>query len=312
MKSFTSDQVQLGFIGVGAMGSRLVQRLRGHGYEVTVYDLDRSKAVALLDYGAWVADSPAEMAENAGVILSCLTNDYAVRDVYLGCEGILSSATPGKVVLEMSTVSPATSRELYVKGANNSVNVMDVAISGSTPAVEKGTIVLLAGGSTDVFEASQPIFQALASHWFLMGPAGSGASMKLVVNAILGIEMQAIAEAIALGEAEGLDRKRLLDVLSQTAVIAPAHAGKLTRAEHDDYSPQFPVGLMNKDYRLMLEAASAANINLPTTAAAFQVNSAAYKEDPTADFSSVIRQMEKLVEQTVSGVDSLPRSSLLG
>jgi 3-hydroxyisobutyrate dehydrogenase-like beta-hydroxyacid dehydrogenase len=81
MKSFTSDQVQLGFIGVGAMGSRLVQRLRGHGYEVTVYDLDRSKAVALVDYGAWVADSPAEMAENAGVILSCLTNDYAVRDV---------------------------------------------------------------------------------------------------------------------------------------------------------------------------------------------------------------------------------------
>ena len=178
-----------------------------------------------------------ELTEKADVILSCLTNDDAVRDVYLGRKRILSAATPGKVVIEMSTVSPDTSREPYVEGAKSGVNVMDVAISGSTPAVEKGTIVLLAGGNTEVFEAAQPIFQALASHWFMMGPPGCGTSMNLVANAILRVEMQAIAEAIALGEAEGLDRKRLLDVLSQTAVIAPAHAGTLMRAEHNDYSP---------------------------------------------------------------------------
>lgn len=302
MKSFTSDQVTLGFVGVGAMGSRLVRRLRDHGYKTIVYDLDRSKAVALVDQGAWVANSPAELAQNADVILSCLTNDDAVRDAYLGRKGILSDGIHGKVLLEMSTISPATSRELYMAGAGRGVNVMDVAISGSIPAVEKGTIVLLAGGDSEVFEAAQPIFQALASHWFLMGPSGSGSSMKLVVNAILGIAMQAIAEAIALGEAEGLDRKRLLDVLAQTAVIAPAHAGKLTRAGYNDYSPQFPLGLMNKDYRLMLEAARTANITLPATAAAFQVNSSALKEDPTADFSSVIRLMEKFVEVNASGV----------
>lgn len=302
MKSFTSDQVHLGFVGVGAMGGRLVRRLRDHGYDTTVYDLDRSKAVALVDHGARVADSPQELAASADVIFSCLTNDDAVRDVYLGRKGILSATTPGKVVLEMSTISPATSRELYLEGAGRGVSVMDVAISGSTPAVEKGTIVLLAGGDSEVFEAAQPIFQALGSHWFLMGPSGSGTSMKLVVNAILGIEMQAIAEAIALGEAEGLDRKRLLDVLAQTAVIAPAHAGKLARAEHNDYSPQFPLGLMNKDYGLMLESARRANITLPATTAAFQVNSSALKDDPRADFSSVIRQMEKFVEVNASGV----------
>lgn len=110
--------------------------------------------------------------------------------------------------------------------------------------------------------------------------------------------MQAIAEAIALGEAVGLDRQRLLDVLSQTAVIAPAHAGKLARAERNDYSAQFSVGMMNKDFRLMLDAASAAQITLPATAAAFQVNSEAFNEDPEADFSSVIRRMENLVSRT--------------
>ena len=302
MKLFTSDQVHLGFVGVGAMGSRLVRHLCDHDYQTTVYDRDRSKAVALVDHGAWVANSPAELAENADVILSCLTNDDAVRDVYLGRRGILTNPIAGKVVLEMSTISPATSRKLYIAGAKSGVNVMDVAISGSTPAVEKRTVVLLVGGDSEVFEAAQPIFQAVASHWFLMGPSGSGTSMKLVVNAILGIGMQAIAEAIALGEAEGLDRKRLLDVLAKTAVIAPAHRGKLTRAEHCDYSPQFPLGLMNKDYRLMLAAARTANITLPATAAAFQVNSSATQEDPTADFSSVIRLMEKFVRPNTSGV----------
>jgi 3-hydroxyisobutyrate dehydrogenase-like beta-hydroxyacid dehydrogenase len=120
--------------------------------------------------------------------------------------------------------------------------------------------------------------------------------MKLVVNTILGISMQAIAEAVALGEAQGLNRKQLLTVLAQTAVVPPAHKGKLAKAEHDDYSPQFGVGLMNKDFRLILETAKASNLVLPATTAAFEVNSAAFKEDPGADLSSVIRHMEKSVE----------------
>jgi 3-hydroxyisobutyrate dehydrogenase-like beta-hydroxyacid dehydrogenase len=300
MKSFIAGQVSLGFIGVGAMGSRIVRRLRDHNYQVAVYDSNHSKAVVLLAYGASVSDSLAELAENADVILSCLTDDNAVSNVYLGHDGILAAMRPGKVVLEMSTISPDTSRELHAQGARHGVNVLDVAISGSTPAVEQGTVTLLAGGDAELFKAAEPIFQALAGHYFLMGPSGSGTSMKLVVNAVLGIGMQAIAEAIALGEAEGLDRKRLLEVLSQTAVVAPAHVGKLVRAEHNDYSPQFGIKLMNKDYRLILEAAKSSNVTLPATAAAFQANSAAFKEDPAADFSSVIRHMEKLVDLHVS------------
>ncbi len=201
----------------------------------------------------------------------------------------------------MSTIAPETSREIHAAGAKRGVTVMDVAISGSVLAVEQSTIVLLAGGDAEVFQAAQPILDALARSYFLMGPSGSGTSMKLVVNTLLGVGMQAVAEAIALGEAEGLSRKRLLDVLSQTAVIAPAHLGKLARAEHGDYSPQFPVALMNKDYRLILEAAESSDLTLPATAAAYKVNSAAFKEDPAADFSSVIRQMERSVELTVSG-----------
>src|SRR5215471_6030553 len=179
MKSLTASQVSLGFVGMGAMGSRIVRRLRDHAYQVAVYDRNPSKATALSAYGASVAESLVKLAENADVILSCLTDDNAVRSVYLGREGILAGTRPGKLVLEMSTISPDTSRELHEQGASHGVNVMDVAISGSTSAVEQGTLTLLAGGDPELFQAAQPIFQALANHRFLMGPSGSGTSMKL-------------------------------------------------------------------------------------------------------------------------------------
>jgi 3-hydroxyisobutyrate dehydrogenase-like beta-hydroxyacid dehydrogenase len=295
MKPFTADKVKLGFVGAGAMGSRIVRRLLDHAYQVAAYDRDRNKAMALLPYGASAAESLAKLAENADVILSCLTDDSAVRKVYLGRQGVLAVTRPGKVVLEMSTISPHMSREVHSEGAERGVKVMDVAISGSTPAVEQGSVTLLAGGDAELFQAAQPIFQALASRYFLMGAPGSGASMKLVANTLLGVGMQAIAEAVTLGEAEGIDRKRLLEVLSQTAVIAPAHVGKLAKAEHDDYTSQFGVGLMNKDFRLILETARLSNLALPATASAFAINSAALKEDPSTDFSSVIRHMERSV-----------------
>ena len=295
MQALTANQVRLGFIGVGAMGSRLVRRLLAHGFKVTVYDKNQSNAEALRANGASVATTPGEVATSADVILSCLTNDAAVRDVYLGPQGIFSTANPGNVVLEMSTISPNASRAVHAAGAQRGVDVLDVAISGSTPAVEQGTITLLAGGDPEVFEASKPIFQAIASQYFLMGPSGAGTSMKLAVNTILGVGMQAIAEGIALGEAEGLDRQRLLTVLAQTAVIPPAHKGKLAKAQRNDYSPQFGVGLMNKDFRLILETAKSSDLRLPATAAAYDVNSAAMEEDPESDISSIIRYMENLV-----------------
>jgi 3-hydroxyisobutyrate dehydrogenase-like beta-hydroxyacid dehydrogenase len=300
MKFLTTDQVSLGFIGMGAMGSRLARRLRAYGYEMAVYDRNHNKAAALLPYGASVAESLVELAANADVILSCLTDDEAVRSVYLAREGVLAGARPGTVVLEMSTISPETSRQLHAFGMKRGVNVMDVAISGSTPAVEKGTITLLAGGEAELFHAAEPILRALAAHYFLMGPSGSGTSMKLVLNTLLGIGMQAIAEAVTLGETAGIDRKRLFEVLSQTAVVAPAHAAKLASAERDDYTPQFGVGLMNKDFHLILEVANSSNLPLPATLAAFQVNSVALKAAPGTDFSSVVRQMEQFVKLGLS------------
>jgi 3-hydroxyisobutyrate dehydrogenase-like beta-hydroxyacid dehydrogenase len=305
MKLLAADNVKLGFIGLGNMGSRIAQRLLDHGYSLVAYDRDIAKAKAVAAERGFVAKNIVELARTADVILSCLTNDEAVQSVYTGPAGVLAEARPGTIVLEMSTTSPESSRELHRLGAKNGIEVLDVAISGSTPAAEQGILTLLAGGSQDLFRAAEPIFQAIAKQYFLLGGSGSGTAMKLVVNTLLGVGMQAIAEAVVLGETVGLNRERLLEILSQTAVIAPAHVGKLARVAINDYTPQFPLRLMNKDFQLILSAASEAHLSMPVTEAAFRVNAEELADHDEEDFSAVLRRMEE-----VAGIADLHSASI--
>jgi 3-hydroxyisobutyrate dehydrogenase-like beta-hydroxyacid dehydrogenase len=303
MKRLTADQVKLGFIGLGNMGSRIAQRLLDHGYPLVAYDRDITKAEAVAGKRGFAAKNLLELLRTAEVILSCLTNDESVQTVYTEPAGVFAEARPGTIVLEMSTISPESSRELHRLGAKRGIEVLDVAISGSTPAAERGILTLLAGGNEDLFRAAEPIFQAIAKQYFLLGGPGSGTAMKLVVNTLLGVGMQAIAEAVVLGEKAGLDRKRLLDVLSQTAVIAPAHVGKLARIAIGDYTQQFPLSLMNKDFGLILGAAARANVSMPVTEAAFRVNAEELATGGDEDFSAVLRRMEE-----VTRIPNLPVS----
>jgi 3-hydroxyisobutyrate dehydrogenase len=294
MKVLTAKQVKVGFIGLGNMGSRIAQRLLDHGYQLYVYDLDLHKAEPFAAQGGVVAKSIVELARTVDVVLSCLTNDDAVNSAYAGPEGVFAATRPGTVVLEMSTISPESSRELHRLGAGNGIDVLDVAISGSTPAADEGSLTLLAGGNPELFCAAEPIFQAIAKQYFLLGGPGSGTAMKLVANTLLGVGMQAIAEAVVLGEKAGLDRERFLEVLSHTALIAPAHMGKLARAVKSDYSPQFPLRLMNKDFQLILKAAAQEHVPMPVTEAAFRVNSDELAKSTEEDFSAVLRRMEEV------------------
>jgi 3-hydroxyisobutyrate dehydrogenase len=304
MRRLTADQVKIGFIGLGNMGSRIAQRLLNHGYELSAYDLDPAKAETIAAQGGVVAKNILELV-TADVLVSCLTNDEAVLSVYTGADGVFAGARPGTVVLEMSTISPESSRELYRLGVKAGVEVLDVAISGSTPAAEEGVLTLLVGGNREIFHAAEPIFQAVAKQYFLLGGSGSGTAMKLVVNTLLGVGMQAIAEAVCLGEKSGIDRDQLLAVLSKTAVIAPAHVGKLAKTAVNDYSPQFPLRLMNKDFQLILKAAEQEHVSMPATEAAFRVNSDELATDNEEDFSAVLRRMEEVAGIAVGHESSM-------
>jgi 3-hydroxyisobutyrate dehydrogenase-like beta-hydroxyacid dehydrogenase len=293
VKSITPEKSKLGFVGVGYMGRPIARRLLESGFALSAYDRDHGKAEELVRYGSSVAQSVSEVFSSCDVILSCLPNDEVVLDIYTGSNGAFANAVRGTLVIDMSTVYPETSRELSRVGSERGIEVLDVTISGSVPAAEQGALTLFGGGNQEWFDAAESIFRAISRKHFYLGASGSGATMKLVVNTLLGIGMQAIAEAVALGEKAGLDRSRLLTVLSETAVVAPAHLGKLQRAMTGDYSPQFPLRLMNKDFGLIVYLAAAVGARMPATAAAFEVNARQSEQGQEQDFSAVILQMEE-------------------
>ncbi len=301
MKPITQENGRLGFVGIGYMGRPIARRLLESGFKLTAYDRDHSKSEELTQYGGTVAQSVSKLSSSGNVVLSCLPSDEAVLDTYTGPDGVFANVQRGSLVIDLSTVYPETSQQLSRLGSERGVEVLDVTISGSTPAAENGLLTLFGGGNKECFDGAESIFRVIAKKYFYLGTSGSGATMKLVVNTLLGIGMQAIAEAVALGEKAGLDRHRLLDVLAQTAVIAPAHAGKLQRAMKRDYSPQFPIRLMNKDFGLILNLAVAVGARMPAAEVAFEINARQSDEGAEQDFSAVILQMEKRAHLRSSG-----------
>jgi len=284
----------LGFIGLGAMGSRIAQRLQRAGHSLTVYDRNAKRVEALAAKGAAAARTPAEVAARSEIVLTCVADDAAVEAVLLGPDGALEQVRPGALIVDLSTVSPVTSRLVGDAARAKEVAFVDAAMSGSTPQAEQGALVVFAGGEPGAVERARPILDAIAKTVFHIGQAGAGTTMKLVVNTLLGAGLQILAEALALGEKAGIDRKRLAEVLGETAVISPAQRGKLANAVANEFPSTFPVRLMYKDFNLILAHAAALAVPMPTAAVAAQLCAAQDARGPDEDFSATIRLMRQL------------------
>ena len=306
----TADEAkpQLGFLGMGAMGSRLAARLLQAGYPLVVYDRTHAKALPLAQLGARSADTPRELAAQASVVFSSLANDDAVEGTLQGSEGAFGGALPGTTFIEMSTILPETSRALATAARAREMNLLDAAVSGSTPQVEAGTITLLVGGDQTIYERCLPILSTLTERCFYMGPSGMGTSMKLVVNTLLGVGIQVLAEAVALGEKAGLEKGRLLDVLAQTAVISPRQKLALENVRREEYPTTFALQLMQKDFGLILREAGALRVPMPVTAAAEQIAGVELASGDDGDITVSIRWMEDLAgiarSETASGQET--------
>jgi len=284
----------LGFIGLGAMGSRIADRLQRAGHSVTVYDRNAKRVEALAAKGAAAARTPAEVAARSEIVLSCVADDAAVEAVLLGPHGALEQVRPGTLVVDLSTVSPVTSRLVAEAARAKGAAFVDAAMSGSTPQAEEGALVVFAGGQPGAIERARPILDTIAKTVVHMGQVGAGSTMKLVVNTLLGAGLQVLAEALALGEKAGMDRKRLAEVLGETAVISPAQRGKLANAVANEFPSTFPIRLMYKDFNLILAHAAALAVPMPTAAVAAQLCAAQDARGPDEDFSATIRLMRQL------------------
>lgn len=290
--------MRVGFIGLGAMGSRMAGRLLAARHDMVVYNRTRERTRPLEDRGAKVAATPKELAADVDVVFSSVANDAALEQIMFAPDGALAGTRPGVVVVEMSTVNPRVSRRLHEEALGQGVAVLDAPVSGSTAQAEQGQLVIFAGGDEAVFHKWQPLLSVLGSKTFYLGPSGAGAAMKLCVNTLLGLGLQALAEAVALGVKAGLSRERFLQVLAETAAVSPSQKSKLENARKEEYPAAFALRLMLKDFGLILQSATELSVPMPATAAAMQIAISEHvgqlASHSDEDFSVVVRTMERL------------------
>ncbi|HEV2439361.1 MAG TPA: NAD(P)-dependent oxidoreductase [bacterium] len=290
-----ATQRRVGFAGLGAMGSRMARRLLDRGYPVVVYNRTPARAEPLRPAGAVLCDTPAAVAGHSDTVLYSLADDGAVRDVVLGAGGLLAGARAGTVFIDLSTVLPETSRAVSSAAGPKGVAVLDAPVSGSTPQVEQGALVIFVGGDRKVYEGQAPLLDVLGRHHY-MGGHGAGTTMKLVANTLLGLGMEALAEATALGRKGGLDATVMLDTLAETSVVSPSQKSKFDNMMRGEYPPAFALRLMSKDFGLVLRLAESLSVAMPAAAAARQMDLVAQVRSGgrEEDFSAVIRTLHEL------------------
>ncbi len=256
---------EVGFIGLGAMGSRMARRLVDAGHPVTVWNRTAERAEPLVAAGARLAGTPAEAARVAKVVITMVTDANALSAVTDGAEGVLAALQPGSVLVEMSTAGPAAVKELAAR-APSGVGLLDAPVLGSRTEAKEGTLRIFVGGEKELFDRVRPLLDVLGEPLHV-GGLGSGAAAKLVANSTLFGVLGALGEALALGDGLGLSREATFDVLAATPLAAQAERRR-EAVEAADYPPRFTLSLARKDADLVDAAAAEAGLDLRLAPAA--------------------------------------------
>ena len=256
----------LGFIGLGTMGGQMVARLLSKGHPVTGYNRTRSKAEWLLAKGMRWANSPRETASAADVTFAMVTNSSALGAISEGQDGLLAGLTDGKVVVDMSTVSPAVSRALADRVRAKGADMLDAPVSGSVVTLQQGKLSVMVGGRAETFARVKPILEDIGSKVTHIGENGLALVMKIAVNLNLAVQMLAFSEGVLLAEKSGIQRTTAVDVMVHSAIASPmvGYRGPFVLGQPAD--AWFDVNMMQKDMLLALELGRQLNVPLPTTA----------------------------------------------
>jgi 3-hydroxyisobutyrate dehydrogenase-like beta-hydroxyacid dehydrogenase len=265
----------LGFVGLGVMGSRMVKRLLDAGHSVTGHNRTRSKAQWLLDAGMKWAETPRAVAEAAEIVVSMIANTEALRAVTTGANGILAGLSAGKIYIDMSTVSPAASRELAAQAAANGAQMLDAPVSGSVITLEEGKLSIMVGGARDAYKRALPILQTIGPKVTHVGANGLAASMKIATNLSLAVQMLAFSEGVLLAEKSGIPRDTAVEVLLNSVIASPMVKYRGPFVLNMPEEAWFDVNMMQKDLQLALEMGRQLDVPLPTTATTNEMLTAA-------------------------------------
>jgi 3-hydroxyisobutyrate dehydrogenase-like beta-hydroxyacid dehydrogenase len=256
----------LGFVGLGVMGSEMVNRLLSKGHSVTGYNRTRSKAEWLLKKGMKWADSPRAVVAASDVIFSMVTNSAALSAVMNGPEGMLAGAGPSKVFVDISTVSPAVSRDFAAKIREKGSDLMDAPVSGSVITLQEGKLSVMVGGRKETFEKVKPLLLDIGPKVTHVGDNGLALVMKIGTNLSLAVQMLAFCEGVLLAEKSGIAREVAVDVLTHSVIASPMvqYRGPFVLKQPDE--AWFNVNMMQKDMLLALELGRQLDVPMPTTA----------------------------------------------
>ena len=256
----------LGFIGLGVMGGEMVGRLLDKGYTVLGYNRTRTKAQWLIDRGMHWAESPRAVAEGSDITLAMVTNSAAVEAITEGPDGALAGLGPGKIFIDMSTISPAASRDLAVKVRAKGADMVDAPVSGSVITLQQGKLSVMVGGRAETFERVKPLLHDIGPKVTHVGGNGVALAMKIAVNLSLGVQMMAFSEGVLLAEKSGIKREVAVDVLTHSAVASPMiqYRGPFVLQQPEE--AWFDVNMMQKDMLLAMELGRQLDVPVPTTA----------------------------------------------
>jgi 3-hydroxyisobutyrate dehydrogenase/glyoxylate/succinic semialdehyde reductase len=280
--------MKIGFIGLGIMGSRMAANLQKQGNSLVVFNRTRAKAEPLLGRCGRFADSPAKLAEQVEVLFTMLAHPDAVEQAALGADGFLNYLRPNAVWVDCSSVNPSFSKKMTAEAARRQVHFVDAPVTGSAPAAADAKLIFWVGADSADLERIRPLLLCMGNKIVHTGGHGTGTSMKMVINLLLGTGMAAFAEAMALGEGLGLSQGLLFDSLLGTPAVAPFLAAKRDKIDNRNYEPEFPLRWMQKDMHLAAVSAYEAGVAMPLTNIAKEMYRLAMHDGhATEDFSAI-------------------------
>ena len=295
MDSAGNLKAKIGVIGLGLMGRPMAMNLVKAGHAVTVWNRTPSRADELVNAGATLAKSPRDAAAAADVLITMVSDPPALEEVLWGADGNKDAAAfpalkAGSTYIDSSTISPTLAKKIAAACKERSIHFLDAPVTGGDWGAKKGELVFMVGGDAETLKAMEPIIGVMGKRWFHLGPNGAGQTIKLAMNLILALQVDALAEALALVTRAGLKGERLVEVMQSSMARSGVLDVKAPNFLKGEYTPSFPLRLMHKDLSLALELGNQIGVALPATAAAretYNFVKGASKED--LDYSAVMK-----------------------
>ena len=284
------NKPSIGWIGVGNMGIPMCKNIMKNGYALTVFNRTKEKEKPLLDAGAFSAESPSALLQQCDVIFTMVSDNEAVKEIYVGKDGLLSkNGQKQKLIINTSTISPDTSQWLASQCSDKGIEYLEAPVSGSVKPAEDAALIILCGGPKEVFEKAKPILECLGKKVMHLGDWGSGSVAKLAINLLVGFNTQGLAETVLFAQHHGIDTAQMLEIINEGGCGNGMTKGKTPSILKNDFTPAFSVKNYAKDLRLAKEV----GFETPMANAVYKTYQNALKEYENEDLMAVIQFLDK-------------------